>query len=177
MTTWLIDAENVGDSFVGLVDPARDFVIMVYAMGHRPKSIPDLECLSEFESIAGPQSVNLAISALLGGMLVKHPKDEYVIVSNERDFKPLCLTMVANGYHVKQVSCCYEISRSDFAKSSFCKAVGCGEPAKPVAVQEPVVEKPSPVVPARSIDGGASERPRGFSVLRTLLSTLRTSRR
>lgn len=177
MTAWLIDAENVGDSFVGLVDPARDFVIMVYTMGHRPKSVPDLECLSEFESIAGPQSVNLAISALLGGMLVKHPGDEYVIVSNERDFKPLCLTMVANGYHVKQVSCCYEISRSNPAKSSFSKAVGCGGAVLGPVMQESAVEKVEPAVPVRSLDEAASERPRGFSVLRTLLSTLRTSRR
>lgn len=177
MTTWLIDAENVGDSFAGLVDPARDFVVAVYAMGHRPKSVPDLECLSEFESIAGPQSVNLAISALLGGMLVEHPEDEYVIVSNERDFKPLCLTMVANGYHVKQVSCCYEVSRSNPAKSSFSKAVGCGGAVLGPVVQEPSMEKAKPSAPVRALNGETSRRPRGLSVLQKLFSTLRTPRR
>ncbi len=174
---WLIDCENVGVVYKGFVDVGHDIVTLVYSKGYQPKKTSDIVNLTCFESAKGGQSADMAIAALLGGMVIANPDDEYVIVSNKRDFKPLCLTMVANGYHIKQVSCCYEASRSNPVKSSFSKAVGCGGAVLGPVVQEPSVQKAKPAVPVRALNGETSRRPRGLLALRKLFSTLRTPRR
>lgn len=103
---WLIDCENVGVAYKGFVDVGHDAVTLVYSKGYQPKKTSDIVNLTCFESAKGDQSADMAIAALLGGMVIANPDDEYAIVSKDSDFKALCLTMSACGYNVRQVTNC-----------------------------------------------------------------------
>lgn len=107
MRRFVIDYENVGDSWLRHVYGSADAAILVWSSGHGPKSMPTgYPMLGHWETVTGPkgcQAADLAVAAILGAQLHEFPSDSFVLLSGDTGFVTLVGAFRACGYDIRQL--------------------------------------------------------------------------
>ena len=120
---YLIDMENVHESFVSQIRPAKGDEIYLFCTEHVPKL--NHTKLSEItkgwirfvEVKGGKQSLDMHISSFLGYIIDE--KKEYVIVSNDTDYDGIIEFWNRNGFHVKRVGVELQDSKNEITKTGI----------------------------------------------------------
>ena len=105
---YLVDTENVGDKWFGLLDKIRkkDRIVTFYTEHHSKR-------LREFllrqvnnsqiiwmECAVGNNALDYQLMGVLGYLIVKHPKASYCIYSNDKGYAKAAEFWESRGIHV-----------------------------------------------------------------------------
>ena len=118
---YLVDVENVHESFVSQISPGKSDEIYLFCTEHVPRfnhtKLAEIKngWLRFIEIKGGKQSLDMHISTFLGHII--DDRREFVIVSNDTDYDGVIDFWNRNGYNVKRV----EVQKTEDATSGTAK--------------------------------------------------------
>ena len=111
---YLVDSENVGIMWKSIVDKNEIQKLFIFYTSNTPYiSYEDLKFLLDsgsyfrlIECFTGQNALDFQLSSFLGYLLSKEESenDDFVIVSNDKGYDPLCEFWSCRGYSVQRLS-------------------------------------------------------------------------
>lgn len=111
---YLVDSENVGIMWKNIIDKNEDQKLFIFYTINTPYiSYEDLKFLldsgSDFrliECFTGQNALDFQLSSFLGYLISKEESknDDFIIVSNDKGYDPLCEFWSCRGYSVQRLS-------------------------------------------------------------------------
>ncbi len=112
-TIYLVDSENLNDAWVKAIDDlgSRDQIFVFYTENSANMSVASISQLTARENqviwkrcFTGTNALDFQLVSQLGALIARHPRDTFVILSNDTGYDPVVRYWTVEGIKISRTS-------------------------------------------------------------------------